>query len=128
MSVKIRLAITGKKNQPSYRIVAADTHSKRDGKFLEILGFANDQSIEKFKYNKEKINEWLKKGAQITPAVSRLLETGILKKPKTSPKKAESDQMTKKALKTQAQTQSNTPKESTVDSTEIASQDLKENS
>ena len=41
MSVRIRLAKTGKKHQISYRIVACDSRAKRDGKFLEILGFYN---------------------------------------------------------------------------------------
>lgn len=126
MSVKIRLARTGKKNQPSYRIVATDTHSKRDGKFLEILGFYNEQSVEKLRYDKEKIGEWLKKGAQITPAVTRLLETGVLKKTKVSPKKAESNQVSQKNLKTQAETQPDIPTESPDSAKEIASQNQKE--
>ncbi len=84
MSVKIRLAQTGKKNQISYRIVAIDTRTKRDGKFLEILGFYNPKSgsEEKLRIEKEKIAVWVKKGAQITPSVALLIEKGTLDKPK----------------------------------------------
>ena len=42
--VKIRLLRTGARNQPSYRVVAADSHSKRDGKIIEILGHYNARS------------------------------------------------------------------------------------
>ncbi len=84
MSVKIRLAVTGKKNQIAYRIVASETHSKRDGKFLEILGFYNPTSnaVEKLRIEKDKIEAWVKKGAVITPAVALLIEKGTLDRPK----------------------------------------------
>ena len=84
MSVKIRLATVGKKNQIAYRIVATDTHTKRDGKFLEILGFYNPKSnaVEKLRIEKDKIDSWVKKGAIITPAVALLIEKGTLDRPK----------------------------------------------
>lgn len=84
MSVKIRLAVTGKTNQISYRIVASDTHSKRDGKFLEILGFYNPTSnaVEKLRIDQDKIDAWVKKGALLTPAVALLIEKGTLERPK----------------------------------------------
>ncbi len=44
MAVKIRLTRTGKRKQPSYRIVAADSRAPRDGRFLEILGHYNPRT------------------------------------------------------------------------------------
>ncbi|MBI2599180.1 30S ribosomal protein S16 [Candidatus Curtissbacteria bacterium] len=84
MSVKIRLAVSGKKNQIAYRIVATDTRTKRDGKFLEILGFYNPKSnaVEKLRIEKDKIEAWRQKGAIITPAVTYLIEKGTLERPK----------------------------------------------
>ena len=73
MSVKIRLAKTGKKHQISYRIVAQDTRSKRDGKFLEILGFYNRNSHPQMAINREKVGNWIQKGAKPTEAVAKLL-------------------------------------------------------
>lgn len=98
MSVKIRLAVSGKKNQIAYRIVASDTHSKRDGKFLEILGFYNPTSnaVEKLRIEKDKIASWVKKGAIITPAVALLIEKGTLERPKKPKvKKAEGTEGTR---------------------------------
>lgn len=72
--VKIRLARSGSKNQAKYRIVAADEKFKRDGRFLEILGYydttTNPSTI---KVNKEKLSYWLSVGAQPTPIVKRLV-------------------------------------------------------
>lgn len=75
MSVRIRLAKTGKTHQISYRIVAQDSHSKRDGKFLEIIGFYNPhiKADENLKIEKEKLQYWLSKGAQLTKGVAKLL-------------------------------------------------------
>lgn len=90
MSVKIRLTKIGKRNQIQFRIVAQDTHTKRDGKFLEILGNFNPSSGEKLTLKKDQYEAWLKKGAKPTPSLSYLLENGKLpkkaKKPKVEPK------------------------------------------
>ncbi len=92
MSVKIRLALTGKKHQISYRLVAQDTRSKRDGKFLEILGYFNPSEKDKNRtfVDKEKIKFWLKKGATFTKSAKYLSEKGELPpkpKKKVVPKK-----------------------------------------
>ncbi len=72
--IKIRLAKTGGKNQISYRIVACETRSKRDGKNLGILGIYDPKTKPAtIKINKEAIEAWLKKGAQLTPAVKKLI-------------------------------------------------------
>ena len=44
MAVKLRLMRMGKKKQPTYRVVAADSRSPRDGRFIEVLGFYNPRS------------------------------------------------------------------------------------
>ncbi len=92
MSVKIRLALTGKKHQISYRLVAQDTRSKRDGKFLEILGHFNPGEKDKNRksIDKEKVKFWLAKGATFTKSAKYLFEKGELPpkpKKKVEPKK-----------------------------------------
>lgn len=71
--VRIRLRRTGLRNQPSYRIVAAEKESPRDGRFLEILGFYNPRT-EPFtiKVKEDRIYHWLSKGAQPSDSVQKL--------------------------------------------------------
>ena len=74
MSVKLRLMRVGKKKQPTYRIVAADSRSPRDGRFIEVVGTYQpraDPSIVTVK--NDKALEWLSKGAQPTDTVRKLL-------------------------------------------------------
>jgi small subunit ribosomal protein S16 len=75
MSVRIRLTKTGKKHQISFRIVAQDNRTKRDGKFLDLLGFYNPhkKSPENIRIDREKLKHWLSKGAKLTEGVSKLL-------------------------------------------------------
>lgn len=73
--VKIRLSRTGARNQPSYRIVVADSQKKRDGKNLEILGFYDPKSKpETIKINLDRYSHWLNLGAQPSEAVRKLLK------------------------------------------------------
>ena len=75
MAVKLRLTRVGKTKQPQYRIVAADSRSPRDGRFIEILGHYNpreDPSL--INVDNDKIVEWLGQGAQPTDRVRKLLE------------------------------------------------------
>jgi len=74
MSVRIRLSKVGKKHQVSYRIVAQDSRSKRDGQFLENIGFYNPQNTNNIKLKRERFDFWIKKGAKPTQAVAKLLE------------------------------------------------------
>jgi len=87
--VKIRLRRTGGKNQPSYRVVAVDSKSPRDGAFLEILGHYNPLTEpETVVIDTQKASYWLSKGAQPTAAAARLLtKAGISGKPNTSEEK-----------------------------------------
>ena len=75
MAVKLRLTRVGKKKQPQYRIVAADSRSPRDGRFIEILGQYNPrQEPSVITVNNEKAVKWLMDGAQPTDRVRKLLE------------------------------------------------------
>lgn len=83
MSVKIRLARAGAKKRPFYRIVAADSRSPRDGRFLEKLGTYDPllpgDSDKRVVLNEERIRHWLGHGAQVTDRVARFLDrAGIL--------------------------------------------------
>ena len=75
MAVKLRLTRVGSKKNPVYRIVAADSRSPRDGKFLEIVGRYNPQTDPStIELNEERIKDWLSKGAQPSATVQRLLK------------------------------------------------------
>ncbi len=75
MAVKLRLTRVGKKKQPQYRIVAADSRSPRDGKFIEILGNYNPLTQPStLKVDNTKAVKWLSQGAQPTERVRKLLE------------------------------------------------------
>ncbi len=73
--VRIRLRRVGARHQPSYRIVAADKESPRDGRFLENLGFYNPRTEPStVKINEERLFHWLKHGAQPSDAVVKVLK------------------------------------------------------
>lgn len=75
MAVKIRLRRMGAKKAPFYRVVVADSRFPRDGRFIEEIGFY-DPTKEPAVINidKDKANDWIKKGAQPTDTVKRLLK------------------------------------------------------
>jgi small subunit ribosomal protein S16 len=65
----------GKKKQPTYRIVAADSRSPRDGRFIEVVGtYAPRAEPSVVKVDNDKAVAWLAKGAQPTDTVRKLLE------------------------------------------------------
>ena len=71
----MRLTRVGSKKNPIYRVVAADSRSPRDGKFLEIVGQYNPQTDPStIELNEEKVKDWLSKGAQPTDSVRKLLK------------------------------------------------------
>ncbi len=73
--VRIRLRRVGLRNQPSYRIVAADVESPRDGKFLEILGHYNPRTEPfTFEVKEDRVYDWMSKGAQPSEAVRSLFQ------------------------------------------------------
>jgi small subunit ribosomal protein S16 len=75
VAVKLRLMRMGKKKQPTYRVVAADSRSPRDGRFIEIVGtYAPRQEPSLIDLDRDKVAKWLAQGAQPTEAVRKLLE------------------------------------------------------
>ena len=75
MAVKLRLTRVGSKKNPIYRIVAADSRSPRDGKFIEIIGRYNPQTDPStIDLDAEKVKGWLAKGAQPSGPVARLIK------------------------------------------------------
>ena len=86
--IRIRLAKKGRKNAPSYRIVVANSTSPRDGRHIEIVGFYNpSHNPTLFEYDKAKYESWVKKGAQPSEAVVKLV-SGKYKFEKYNPKAA----------------------------------------
>ena len=81
VAVKLRLMRMGKKKQPTYRVVAADARSPRDGRFIEIVGTyaprgrstAEPDAI--VAIDNDKALKWLRQGAQPTERVEKLLRT-----------------------------------------------------
>jgi small subunit ribosomal protein S16 len=74
MAVKLRLMRFGKKKQPVYRLVAADSRSPRDGRFIEILGTYEPRTEpSRVAFDRDRVDAWLSKGAQPTETVARLL-------------------------------------------------------
>lgn len=85
MAVKLRLKRMGSKQRPFYRIVAADSRSPRDGKFIEVVGtyqpIYKDNNVN---VDEEKAIKWLKNGAQPTNTVKSLLsKSGVWAKYKS---------------------------------------------
>jgi small subunit ribosomal protein S16 len=94
MPVVLRMARAGTKKRPVYHIVAADSRSPRDGRFIERLGYFNpllpkDQE-DRLKLDMDKVKAWLAKGAQPSDRVMRFLDAaGVRKREKrNNPEKA----------------------------------------
>ena len=89
MAVKLRLRRMGKKKQPIYKVVAADTRSPRDGKFLEAVGIYNPlTNPHTVDLKEDRVHYWLDNGAQPTDTVKSLLrQKGITLKKELTKKK-----------------------------------------
>ena len=81
MAVRILLRRTGRKKQPTYRIVVADSRSPRDGRFIEVIGqYAPRQGEQALNLKADRANYWLDNGAQPSDTVRSLLrKAGVLK-------------------------------------------------
>lgn len=81
MAVKLRLQRFGSKKSPFYRVVASESTSPRDGKFIEIVGTYNPvANPAKVELKKDRVLSWLANGAQPTDTVRNLLQNaGIWK-------------------------------------------------
>ena len=74
MPVKLRLTRMGSKKKPFYRIVAIDSHAKRDGKYIDCVGTYNPVTKPmSLHIDETKVENWLEKGAQVSPTVKNLL-------------------------------------------------------
>ena len=82
MAVKLRLRRMGAKKKPFYRVIAADSRSPRDGRFIEEVGYYDPtKSPADIKINEELALKWLNQGAQPTDTVRSLFsKAGIMKK------------------------------------------------
>ncbi len=95
MSLKIRLSRGGAKKRPFYRVVVADSHAPRDGRFIEKIGIFDPlkakDAAERLVLDVEKAKAWIAKGAQPTDRVARLLDSlGALKREaRNNPQKAQ---------------------------------------
>lgn len=77
--VRIRLRRVGGKKQPSFRIVAADKESPRDGRFIEVLGFYNPRTEPAtIQLNEERIYDWMSKGAQTSDSAQQVFKVAGL--------------------------------------------------
>jgi small subunit ribosomal protein S16 len=78
MSVVIRLRRAGSRKRPFYHMVVADSRMRRDGRFIETVGFYNPMSRpEVIEFEAERIADWVKKGAQPSETVDRLMKRKI---------------------------------------------------
>ena len=74
MAVKLRLMRMGKTKQPTYRVVAADSRSPRDGRFIEVIGtYEPREEPTRVVLDTERVTKWLHDGAQPTDRVRRIL-------------------------------------------------------
>jgi small subunit ribosomal protein S16 len=75
MALKVRLARLGAKKRPYYRVVVAESGSKRDGRFLEIVGFYDpNKKPAQVELRLESLESWLAKGATPTETVASLIK------------------------------------------------------
>ena len=74
MAVKIRLMRVGKKKQPTYRVVVADSRSPRDGRIIETIGhYGPREEPSRVTIDADRALDWLRKGAKPTESVQKLL-------------------------------------------------------
>ena len=76
--VKIRLSRTGAKKRPFYHVVATDSRNRRDGRFIERLGFFNPVARgkeQKLSLDLERVEHWKSQGAQVSERVNQLIKT-----------------------------------------------------
>jgi small subunit ribosomal protein S16 len=87
MAMKIRLARGGSKKRPFYRIVAADSRSARDGRYIEKLGTYDPllphDNENRIRMDVERVQHWLERGAEPTDRIARMLEAAGLRPAKT---------------------------------------------
>jgi small subunit ribosomal protein S16 len=87
MAVRIRLTRTGKKKQPTYRVIVADGRAPRDGRYIEQIGRYDPRPEPSVvEIDKERASYWLEHGAQPSDPVRRLLQiAGVVAAPEAPP-------------------------------------------
>jgi len=110
MSVRIRLARGGAKKRPVHKIVVADKRCRRDGRFIEELGFYNPllpkDSKDALRVNVEAAKKWMAQGAEITERVQKLFALiGLCEKPaiRETPKKSAPKEKAQERMKAEAE-------------------------
>ena len=110
MSVRIRLARGGAKKRPVHKIVVADKRCRRDGQFIEELGFYNPllpkDSKDALRVNIEAAKKWMAQGAEITERVQKLFAiVGLCEKPaiRETPKKSAPKAKAQERMKAEAE-------------------------
>ena len=121
MAVKLRLKRMGAKQKPFYRIVAADSRSPRDGRFIETVGTYNPiKNPQEINIDTEKALNWLSKGAEPTDTVRSLFKSvGITKmfadsKKKTAKKEVKKVEKEEKTEEKKTTTTKKTPAKKTA--------------
>ena len=72
--VVIRLARGGSKHRPFYNVIVTDSRSRRDGRFIERVGFYNpvaNEKQERVRLNADRLNHWIAQGAQVSDSVAK---------------------------------------------------------
>ena len=75
--VVIRLARGGSKHRPFFHVVVADSHNRRDGRFIERVCFYNpvaNEKQERVRLQADRLNHWIAQGAQVSDAVAKLIK------------------------------------------------------
>ena len=75
--VVIRLARGGSKHRPFFHVVVADSHNRRDGRFIERVGFYNpvaNEKQERVRLQADRLGHWIAQGAQVSDAVAKLIK------------------------------------------------------
>ena len=75
--VVIRLARGGSKHRPFFHVVVADSHNRRDGRFIERVGFYNpvaNEKQERVRLQADRLNHWIAQGAHVSDAVAKLIK------------------------------------------------------
>lgn len=75
--VVIRFARGGSKHRPFFHVVVADSHNRRDGRFIERVGFYNpvaNEKQERVRLQADRLNHWIAQGAQVSDAVAKLIK------------------------------------------------------
>lgn len=92
----IRFTKIGRKNDPKFRIIVKEKRSKRDGKYIDLIGFydpvANPHIL---RYDQAKLDKWLMQGAQLSEGLAKIIK--VPKKEKVAKKTASTKKLTPKA-------------------------------